>query len=449
MPSAPRRVPVVVLVLLALRRWDRGAAGLVRESPAVYRPRRPERTAFYRLVDGHFGEFAAVHEERYESEDGPLRPVVGRVVEPYLDCGRPESGFARVRCPRCRGEFFVAFSCQTRNFCPSCQQKRAELLAERLREEILAPVAHRHGVFTIPKALRRLFLRERRLLGLLPRCAAETITRCWRAALGREDGVPGIVASIQTFGSQANWHPHVHALVTEGLLLPGGAVVPGPQYDEELERLLTETFRRLVLEALRREERISESFLESLRTWRHGGGFSVYARHLILAEEPARLAHMARYLVRPPVATGRVHAMADGRVLLEIPPDPRTGATSLALDPLEWIRRITNQIPDARTHLVRYYGAYANRCRARYRDEDGQVVAVEAGDDGKEGGGARRSWARLLRRVFEVELRCPRCGEDLTVVSFVTVPEIVDRILTHVREEGTELLFDARAPPAA
>jgi hypothetical protein len=59
---------------------------------------------------------------------------------------------------------------------------------------------------------------------------------------------------------------------------------------------------------------------------------------LILAEEPARLAHMARYLVRPPVATRRVHAMADGRVLLEIPPDPRTGATSLALDSLEFLR---------------------------------------------------------------------------------------------------------------
>jgi hypothetical protein len=71
---------------------------------------------------------------------------------------------------------------------------------------------------------------------------------------------------------------HVHALVTEGLILPGGAVVPGPRYDEDLERLLTETFRRLVLEALRREERISESFQESLLGWRHGGGFSVYAR---------------------------------------------------------------------------------------------------------------------------------------------------------------------------
>jgi hypothetical protein len=87
-------------------------------------------------------------------------------------------------------------------------------------------VAHRHAIFTVPRALRRLFLRDRTLLGLLARCAAEALTRCWRAALGRRDGVPGIVASIQTFGSQGNWRPHVHALVTDALLFPGGAAVP-------------------------------------------------------------------------------------------------------------------------------------------------------------------------------------------------------------------------------
>jgi hypothetical protein len=47
---------------------------------------------------------------------------------------------------------------------------------------------------------------------------------------------------------------------------------------------------------------------------------SVYGRHLILNEEPARLAHMARYAVRPPVAMDRVHEGQDGQVLLEIPP---------------------------------------------------------------------------------------------------------------------------------
>jgi len=429
-----------------------GGAGLVGECGGVYRPRHPERTAFYRLLEDHFEEFAAVHEERFEGDDGPLRPVVRRVVEAYLDCGRFESGFARVRCPECAGEFLVAFSCQTRNFCSSCQQKRAELLAERLREEVLAPVPHRHAVFTIPRALRNLFLRDRRLLGLLPRCAAEAVTRCWRAALGRHDGVPGMVASIQTFGSYgANWQPHVHGLVTDGLLLPGGEYVPLPVYDEELERLLTETFRRLVLEALREEERLSEEFLESLLTWRHGGGFSVYARHLILNEEPARLAHLTRYLVRPPVATGRVHATADGRVLLETPPDPRTGATTLALEALEWVRRITNQIPDPRTHVVRYYAAYSNRARTLYR-----AAGSDAGEEAAPAQAAdpatlprRRSWARLLRKVFEVDLTCPRCGALLEVVSFLTEPDVVDRILRHVRENDVELLFDARAPPAA
>ena len=332
---------------------------------------------------------------------------------------------------------------------PSCQQKRAEVLTAKLREEILAPVAHRHAVFTIPRALRGLFLRERRLLGLLPRCAAETLLRCWRAALDRRDGRPGVVASIQTFGGQANWHPHVHALVTDGLLRPGGRFVPLRVDGEEFERLLTETFRRLVLRALHAEQRLSRRFLDRLLTWRHGGGFSVYARHLILDEEPARLAHTARYLVRPPVAAGRVRASADGRVLLRIPPDPRTGATTIELEPLEWLRRLTNQVPDPRRHLVRYYGAYANRSRGLYRDGHRAVAAGEEADADTPCPPSRASWARMLRRVFEIELLCPRCGTELAVISFVTEPATIDRILTHMSEAGFEPLFDARAPPAA
>jgi hypothetical protein len=62
---------------------------------------------------------------------------------------------------------------------------------------------------------------------------------------------------------------------------------------------------------------------------------------------------------------------------------------------------------------------------------------------------SRASWARLLRKVFEVELTCPRCGAGLAIVSFITEPATIDRILAHVQEEGTDLLFDARAPPAA
>ncbi|MGH7856732.1 MAG: transposase zinc-binding domain-containing protein, partial [Candidatus Binatia bacterium] len=101
----------------------------------------------------------------------------GRGREPADDCGRLLGGFARIRCPSCRGEHLLAFSCQTRNFCASCQAKRAALLAERLVEEVFAAVPHAMWTFTIPKALRGLFQRERKLLGILSRSAYDALLK--------------------------------------------------------------------------------------------------------------------------------------------------------------------------------------------------------------------------------------------------------------------------------
>ena len=108
-------------------------------------------------------------------------------------------------------------------------------------------------------------------------------------------------------------------------------------------------------------------------------------------------------------------------------------------------------IPDARIHLVRYDAAHANRSRKLYRDGDGEVEmgSCEAEVSGGAGRARRASWARLLKRVFDVDLVCPRCGTQMGVVSFLMDPEVVDRVLAHVREQEVELLFDPRAPPAA
>jgi len=65
----------------------------------VYRPRHPERTDLYRLFERHLDRFVREYEERFEHRHGPLRAVVVRAVGQYLECGRPEGGFARIRCP--------------------------------------------------------------------------------------------------------------------------------------------------------------------------------------------------------------------------------------------------------------------------------------------------------------------------------------------------------------
>ena len=78
-----------------------------------------------------------MYEERFESRYGPLRPVVVKRVQEYLKCGILDFGFARVRCPQCRHEYLVAFSCKARGFCPSCQAKRQAEFSAFLTEEVL------------------------------------------------------------------------------------------------------------------------------------------------------------------------------------------------------------------------------------------------------------------------------------------------------------------------
>ena len=89
-----------------------------------------------------------------------------------------------------------------------------------MSEHICAAVPHCQFVFTIPKRLRIYFRFERRLLGEVCRGAARTVITVYRAASGRPDAVPGMVGAIQTSGRLIPVHPHVHALLAEGVFLP-------------------------------------------------------------------------------------------------------------------------------------------------------------------------------------------------------------------------------------
>ena len=446
----------------------------VRSKPPAprYRPRHPERTALYRLLEDAFEDYACVHPDRYEPRWGPLREVVRRDVHAYLACGRLLGGFARIRCPRCRAEHLLAFSCRTRNLCPSCQAKRSAVFAEWLTEHVLLDVAHRHVVFTAPKALRGLIERERWLHGEMAKAARDTLGRLLAEAAVEPDGVPGAVVSLQTFGSfGANFHPHLHVLATDGVFTRDGCFHPVVWPEEAA---LEECFRRLFLERLERAERLRPETRERFLAWRHSG-FSVKTTQRFVPGERARLERIARYLTRVVLAVGAVELLAGGRVRIETAPDPRTGRSFVELDRLDLVHALCQQIPDAGMHMVRYYAAYSNRKR-------GELVeareALAAGEDpppaplpdddallppdlsfeeapapappGSAEALRRQSWARLLRKVFEIDpLRCPRCGVEMEIVAWITKPSVIDAILKHRREHGLVSPFEARAPPAA
>lgn len=87
------------------------------------------------------------------------------------------------------------------------QAKRVLLYGEWVEQNVLAPVAHRQYVFTVPRLLRPIFGRHRPWLGELCRIAARLLTRAHaEAAPGAR---PGLILFVQTFGDLANFNPQI------------------------------------------------------------------------------------------------------------------------------------------------------------------------------------------------------------------------------------------------
>ncbi|MGH7670111.1 MAG: transposase, partial [Gemmatimonadaceae bacterium] len=93
------------------------------------------------------------------------------------------------------------------------------------------------------------------------------------AAVGRSAGTGpalavGVVACLQTHGARANWHPHLHMLVTDGGFRADGTFVPWPAHDTVA---LTEAFRRAVLRLFVRRGIFEADDARAMLAWPHAG----------------------------------------------------------------------------------------------------------------------------------------------------------------------------------
>ena len=269
----------------------------------IYRRRKPQETSLWKLLNGHFVEFEEVYDELFQKKYGFFRPVILHVVRKYLECGDLHQGFARIKCPDCHHQFILAFSCRGRWFCPSCHNKKVVQFGHHLKETVLYPVPHRQYVFSIPKILRRYFLYDRKLLGKLSQCAAKSLTKFFKITLGKKTGIPGVVMAIQSFGDYARWHPHLHALVADGLFLESGYFFVMPKVDL---RPLREIFRALVLKMLKKEGLIDDTFIKMLMSWRHISGFNVHNEVRIKPNDENGIENLSQYIIRNTFSLGKL-----------------------------------------------------------------------------------------------------------------------------------------------
>ena len=432
-----------------------GAAG------GFYRPRKPKESPLYRLVERFYPEFEQVYEQRYQKRYGFWRPAVASAVEKFLECGDARHGFARVRCPECAHEFFVAFSCRGRCFCPSCHRKRALTTAHWVSREVCAPVPHRQFVLTIPKRLRIYFRFDRRLLGRLCRAAWKVIRSVHAAAADRPEAAPGMIGAIQTFGDLVHWHPHIHALVTEGVFQPEGTFLPLP-------KLAAEPFLKLwekaVFKLLLDEGRITHEIIDNIRSWRHSG-FSVDHSVRLDAGDTQGVERLIEYFLRCPFSQARmIQVTEEGKVLYKTGGNrlgrfPEAASEDLLagparnfqiFEPLDFLAEVTQHVPEPGEHLIRYYGWYSNKkrgLRAKAKTKDASSEGNGESILGPDRKTARKRWAALIKQVYETDpLLCPKCGGEMKIISFIErhQSEVIEKILKHCGMWQDE---SARAPP--
>jgi hypothetical protein len=100
------------------------------------------------------------------------------------------------------------------------------------------------------------------------------------------------------------------------------------------------------------------------------------------------------------------------------------------------IAAVTAHVPNHRQKYHNYYGAYSNKCRGLKRKQEQakqvneEIIIQEPTADQK---AYQKTWAMLLRKVFEVDpLVCPKCQSPMKVISVITDGAVIRKILDHL-----------------
>ena len=171
------------------------------------------------------------------------------------------------------------------------------------------------------------------------------------------------------------------------------------------------------------------------------------------AHDRKRLEQLCRYITRPALSDERVQLNAAGQVELKLKTPWRDGTTHLVMSPLEFMQRLAALVPRPRLHLIRFHGVLAPNAKlralvvpqgppAQAQAPSEAAVAAECEIQTALARPGRISWARLLKRVFDIDTQhCPNCGGgEFKIIAAILERPVIHKILEH-------LGLDPQPPP--
>ena len=111
-------------------------------------------------------------------------------------------------------------------------------------------------------------------------------------------------------------------------------------------------------------------------------------------------------------------------------------------------------VPKPRAHLTCYHGIFAPNSAVRALLIAGRKAGRGSGKEQAEQTDAKRHramiWVQRLKRVFHIEIEiCRRCSGKLRVIASIEEPQVIERILNHLRPRQRVARSNPSEPDAA
>ena len=285
---------------------------------------------------------------------------------------------------------------------------------------------------------------------------------------------PGDEAPCEFADAAGSQHPLLDfGDARDGSFFPGlktasvKSVVPfGPGAGLPLERLLDPDLARAFQASGWSGQYVPPSLVAT------SDGFSLHAATLVQRGQRGQLEKLCRYVTRPAICLKRLEVRSDGKISWSLRKPWRDGTKAFLMTPYQFIARLAALVPHPREHQLTYQGVLAPasplrdevvpRPVLRKEPKDADATAPDASEGSAEAPKAQRyiRWADLLKRVFSEDvLRCPRCRGRRHMISVITDPETVRKVLEGVRKTATRQAVlasggdgssseEGRSPPA-
>ena len=164
-------------------------------------------------------------------------------------------------------------------------------------------------------------------------------------------------------------------------------------------------------------------------------GFSLHAGVHCEANDRQGIEQLCRYITRPAISNERLAVNRDGNVILKLKTAWRNGTTHIVLTPMEFMQRLAALVPRPRLHLIRFHGVLAPNAKLRSKIVPAPPPQTTTGEGDCEHAHSkpvRMTWARLLKRVFDIEIEQCACGGKLKLIAVIEEPAVIEKILTHL-----------------